>query len=91
VFGTGVGAGVGTDVGGAVGGEVGGEALQTCPVLMLPGLLAEGEVHEKAERVQPVPVSCKEYPTGVIELSLTPTTDGVKPEAGPAVAVTLPS
>ena len=74
-----------------VGGAVGGEPLQIWPVLMLPGLLAEGEAHEKAERVQPVPVSCKEYPTGVLELSLTPMTDEVKPEAGPAVAVTLPS
>lgn len=94
--GGGVGVGPGGDgVGGeGVGGEGPGPPLQlmVCPALTASAVFAWGFAHVvKSAPEHPVPVRCKENPTGVDVVSETPTSVDVNPEASPSVATMVPS
>src|SRR5690606_6661734 len=74
------------------GGGGGGEPPSSVwPGLQLPKLDAAGFCQLKSAASLPLPASCREWPSGVLVVSATPTLLLVMPAAAPSLAVNEPS
>ena len=65
--------------------------VKVWPVLTAPGLSSAGPVQVKSPYVAPEPVSCSDWPDGVVAPSATPMSVLVCPFATPLVPVRAPS
>ncbi len=69
----------------------GGVPVNVWPVLGASKVAGADPAQMKSSAVAPLPVSCRESPTGLLDASATPMSTDVMPSAGPPTAAKEPS